>query len=61
MIKILACFIAFILSVEYLINIKIELWQTSFLSNVLCFVSGMSFGHFISYRFLQREIKQTIE
>lgn len=61
MIKILACFIAFILSVEYLINIKIELWQTSFLSNVLCFVSGMSFDHFISYRFLQREIKQTIE
>lgn len=61
MIKILACFIAFILSVEYLINIKIELWQTSFLSNVLRFVSGMSFGHFISYRFLQREIKQTIE
>lgn len=61
MIKILACFIAFILSVEYLFNIKIELWQTSFLSNVLCFVSGMSFGHFISYRFLQREIKQTIE
>lgn len=61
MIKILASFIAFILSVEYLFNIKIELWQTSFLSNVLCFVSGMSFGHFISYRFLQREIKQTIE
>ena len=57
MIKIVTFFFTFVMAVEYLINIETELWQTSFLSRVLCFVSGISFGHLISYWFLQKDLR----
>ena len=60
MIKIVTFFFTFVMAVEYLINIETELWQTSFLSRVLCFVSGISFGHLISYWFLQKDLRRGI-
>ena len=48
------------MAVEYLINIETELWKTSFLSNVLCFVSNESFGHLTSFWFLQKDLRRSI-
>ena len=60
MTKIVTFFLAFAMAIEYLINIEIELRQTNFLSNVLCFVSGISFGHLISYGFYKRTYDEAL-
>ena len=53
MIKIVTFFLAFAMAIEHLINIEIEQWQISF-------VSGTSFGLLISYWFLQKDLRQSI-
>ena len=58
MTKIVTFFLAFAMAIEYLINI--ELRQTNFLSNVLCFMSGISFGHLISYGFYKRTYDEAL-
>ena len=57
MIKILVFAFGVLISNEYLVHIEMQLWQTSFLSNVMCFLSGVGFGHFLS---LRKKIKQTV-
>ena len=59
MIKVVTFFLAFLMAVEYLINIKLKLWE-NFLLNILCFVSGLSFGHWITYWYLRKDLQRRI-
>ena len=60
MIRILLFVVGIWVSVECLIYFKMELWQTSFLSNILCFSSGANFGRFLSPPYLRKEIRQNL-
>lgn len=60
MIRILLFVVGIWVLVEYLIYFKMELRQTSFLSNVLYFSSGGNFGRFLSPHYLRKEIRQNL-
>ena len=60
MIKILMFVFGVLVSIEYLVDIERELWKTSFLSNVSCFLSGASFGNFLSLHYPHKLIKQSV-